>query len=142
MVKQFLRLFTLVASIVIFFDQLTKFLINWFQPQLQWGLIAIHVTQNTGAGFGILQGKTIGLAVVSLFIALVVIFNYDRIAKEKSAQILFALFLGGVVGNFIDRLFRGYVIDFIDIGFWPTFNIADAAITVSAFGLLIYYWKK
>ena len=57
-------------------------------------------------------------------------------------QLLWGVFLGGVIGNLVDRLMRGVVIDFIDLGFWPAFNIADAAITVSTIGLIIYYWDR
>ena len=46
------------------------------------------------------------------------------------------------MGNLLDRLFRGSVIDFIDLQFWPVFNVADAAITVAVVGLVIYYWKE
>ena len=60
----------------------------------------------------------------------------------KYAQYLFALFLGGVIGNLIDRAFRGYVIDFISFKFWPAFNIADACISIAVIGLIIYFWKK
>ncbi|MEK6846425.1 MAG: signal peptidase II [Nanoarchaeota archaeon] len=55
---------------------------------------------------------------------------------------LWALFLGGALGNLMDRWLRGFVIDFIDLKFWPVFNVADAAITVSVIGLVIYYWKR
>ena len=52
------------------------------------------------------------------------------------------LFLGGVVGNMFDRLIRGRVVDFIDFTYWPAFNVADAALTVSAIGLVIYFWNE
>ena len=70
------------------------------------------------------------------------IYYYNRIPKEKSAQALSGLFLGGVAGNLIDRVLRQYVVDFIDLGFWPVFNVADAAISVSVVGLIVYFWKK
>ena len=65
-----------------------------------------------------------------------------KIPKEKITQALFGLFLGGVAGNLIDRILRQYVVDFIDVGFWPVFNIADMAISVSVIGLVLYFWKK
>ena len=98
--------------------------------------------KNMGAGFGILQGKTFFLGIVSLVVAVTIISYYPRIPKEKIPQILFALFLGGVIGNLIDRFLRGYVIDFINFSFWPAFNIADSALTISVVGLVWYYWKK
>ena len=74
---------------------------------------------------------------------MIVIFFYKKkYRRKKVPQILFGLFLGGVVGNLIDRTLRGYVIDFIDPGFWSVFNIADLAISISVIGLVLYYWRK
>jgi len=98
------RLFWVIAAVVIIIDQLLKYLLSNFTSL---------ATRNTGAGFGILPGWNYLLALVSLIVAVVVIVYYKKIPQEKVPQILFALFLGGVVGNFIDRLFRGFVIDFI-----------------------------
>jgi len=146
MVNKFLRrkefLFIVVTLIVILLDQLSKYLIFTFKPNLKLVILKIQFIQNTGAGFGILKGQTFFLAIVSLIVALGVIIYYKKIPKEKYVQILFAVFLGGVVGNLIDRLFRKFVIDFINFGWWPAFNIADACISVSVVGLVMYYWKK
>ena len=79
---------------------------------------------------------------ISLIVAAGVVLYYKKIPKNKWEQVLFALFLGGVIGNLIDRLFRKFVIDFLDFSFWPAFNIADACITVSVIGLIVYYMKK
>jgi signal peptidase II len=81
-------------------------------------------------------------SLISLLVASGIIYYYAKIPSKPWPQVLWALFLGGVLGNLIDRLFRGYVIDFIDLGFWPAFNVADASITVSVIGLIIWYWKN
>jgi len=138
--KPYLILFTLIALSVIILDQLLKYLILYFQPQKDFGWVYIHLITNTGAGFGILAGQTIWLALVSLLVAIGIVCCYRYIPKQRTIQLLFALFLGGVIGNFIDRAFRGYVIDFIDFKWWPAFNLADAVLTISAIGLVIYYW--
>jgi len=135
-------LFIIISSAIFLLDQITKYLVELFKPQLNLGFLTIHYIQNTGAGFGILKSQTIILTIISFLVALAVILMYKKIPKEKLPQILFAVFLGGVVGNFIDRLLRRFVIDFIDLSFWPAFNIADAAITVSVIGLVIYYWRE
>lgn len=135
-------IFSVVAVSVVLVDQLLKYLVLYFQPQQDWGWLAIHLVTNTGAGFGLFADKTIWLALVSFFVAAGILYSYRYIPKQYSIQILFALFLGGVVGNFIDRAFRGYVIDFIDLKWWPAFNVADAALTISAIGLVIYYWYE
>ena len=131
-----------ITLIVVLLDQLTKFLIYKFKPNWDLLILKIQFIQNTGAGFGILKGQTFWLGIISLIVALGIIFSYNRIPKEKWIQVLFATFLGGVIGNLIDRFFRKFVIDFINFGFWPAFNIADACISVSVVGLVIYFWKK
>jgi len=140
--KPFLELFILITTFVVILDQLLKYLILVFLPQTDLGWLYIHLVTNTGAGFGILAGKTIWLALVSLLVAIGIIYFYRHIPKQRNIQILFALFLGGVIGNFIDRTFRGYVIDFIDLKWWPAFNLADAVLTISVIGLVIYYWNE
>jgi len=104
----------------------------------------LHATyiQNTGAGFGILKGWNTILIFISLIIIGIILFYFDRIIKEKSIHIPIALILGGAIGNLIDRIFLGYVIDFIDFRIWPAFNIADSCITIGALWLIIYLWKK
>ena len=140
--KRYAILFTAVALVTIVLDQLAKYLIATMKPAWDLGFLSIHFVQNTGAGFGILKGQMALLAVISTIVVTAVIFYYHKIPQEKLAQVLFGSFLGGVAGNLIDRIFRQYVVDFIDVGFWPVFNIADAAISVSVVGLVLYYWKE
>src|SRR3989344_5204458 len=140
--KKYLPLFLAVAGLTIFFDQLTKYFISTTRPEWKLGFLQIHFVYNTGAGFGILKGQMGILAIISALVALAVILFYKRIPKEKIAQALFGLFLGRVVGNLLDRVIRGYVVDFFDVGFWPVFNVADVAISVSVIGLVLYFWRK
>jgi signal peptidase II len=148
MVTDFLRrhkfelIFGAITLLIIGLDQLLKYIILLSTPSINIGILTIHLVQNTGAGFGILKNQTLLLGIISLCVALAVLFNYHKIQKEYLLQVLWGTFFGGVIGNLIDRLFRKVVIDFIDFGFWPAFNVADAAITISVIGLVIYYWKK
>ncbi|HIH12346.1 TPA: signal peptidase II [Candidatus Woesearchaeota archaeon] len=135
-------LFFGIALLVVALDQLTKYIIITRNVSWSSALFQIHLVKNTGAGFGILKGQILLLGFISLVVALIIIFAHKKISQEKIPLLLFSLLLGGVIGNFIDRMFRHYVIDFIDVGFWPVFNIADAAITVSIIILVIYYWRK
>lgn len=132
------RLFWSITVLLVVLDQIVKYIVDTVQPNA----FIFRVTYNTGAGFGILQSQTILLAIISLLVASSVIYYYSKIPEQKYPQVLWALFLGGVIGNLIDRFLRGYVIDFIDVGFWPSFNLADASITVSVIGLIIYCWKS
>ena len=138
--KEFL--FSLIAIIVIILDQLTKYLVLKFQPYFGFRYLKITFIKNTGAGFGILKDNALLLGIVSLMVAVLVIVYYKKIPTEKIPQILFAVFLGGVVGNLLDRFFRGYVIDFINLSFWPAFNIADSALSIAVVGLVIYSIKE
>ncbi len=140
--KNYLILFVAVALATLFLDQLTKYYIALKMPEWRLGFLFIHFVNNTGAGFGILKGQMVVLAIISTIVLMAIIYYYNKIPKEKWAQALFGLFLGGVAGNLIDRVLRQYVVDFIDLGFWPVFNLADAAISVSVIGLVLYYWKK
>lgn len=131
-------LFWSTAAIIIVLDQISKILFDYFRPQSTY----FHLVQNTGAGFGILKGQTLWLALISFIVALVIIFNYRKISPLPFPQLLWGLFLGGVMGNLIDRALRGYVIDFIDLQVWPAFNVADSAITVAMIGLVWWHWKE
>lgn len=127
---------------IILIDQLTKYLVLKFQPAFSSKYLAIHLVKNTGAGFGIFKDQAFVLAIVSLAVAITIIYLYPSFPKTNLVQFSAALFLGGTIGNMIDRITKEYVIDFIDFSFWPAFNMADAAITMGAIGLIIYYWKK
>ena len=140
--KNFVKLFASISLITVFVDQILKYIISLYTPNISLGILNIHLVKNTGAGFGILQGQTILLGIISLLVSLLIIFFYHKIPQEKWVQALFAFFLGGVVGNGIDRLFRNAVIDFIDFGWWPAFNIADMAISIAGIGLVVYYMKN
>ena len=140
--KKYLIIFITIVLFTVLLDQLTKFYIASKMPEWKLGFLLIHFVDNTGAGFGILKGQMAILAIISAVVAMGVIYFYHKIPKEKITQALFGLFLGGVTGNLIDRILRQYVVDFIDVGFWPVFNIADMAISVSVIGLVLYFWKK
>lgn len=140
--KSYLPLFGSVTLLIIFVDQLSKYLVVLKQPQINAFFLTIHAVYNTGAGFGILQNNTTALAIISTLVTLIILLTYKKIPNHQEAQIFMALFLGGTIGNLFDRVFRKVVIDFIDLAFWPAFNIADMAITIGALGLIIYFWKN
>lgn len=128
--------------IVIAADQLSKFLVYGNQAELIRGFLEINAVKNTGMGFGMMQGQnTIIIFLTLIFIGLVM-YYYDRIPKNKTLTIFTAMLLGGAIGNLIDRVFLGFVRDFIDFSFWPAFNIADASITIAGIALIIFMLKK
>lgn len=137
-----LRFFIGFTSLVLIIDQVLKYLVRWYNPHFSSKFLKIQLITNTGAGFGILKDSTALLTLISLAVAIAFIYYYNQIPKENSIQTFYALFLGGVIGNLIDRFLFGQVTDFIDPSFWPAFNIADAAITIGVIGIILRTWKK
>jgi signal peptidase II len=138
-------LFFLIALLLVLLDQLIKILV---ENRLDVGesipiisnVFHISLTHNTGMAFGILGGQ----AALSMWIAIivigVVIYYFDEVT-EPISRIALALILGGTIGNFIDRLKFGWVVDYLDFRIWPVFNLADMALTVGVVILIIMFWK-
>jgi signal peptidase II len=144
MVTKYHYWFISTALMVIILDQLSKYFVKKFfmQPVTLTSFFSIVTIQNSGAGFGVLQGKRFFLIIISLVVITLILLYYKNIEHTLMPQLLWALILGGAVGNFIDRLFVGTVTDFLNVTFWPAFNIADASITIGVIGMIFYYWKK
>lgn len=138
----------LTAFSIVLIDQLTKFLIKAnFQLNESIPIInnIFHLTyiNNFGAGFGILQQQKWILVFISIIVIGLIFYYLDKIKeKELLLQVLVGFILGGTTGNLIDRLYYGYVIDFLDFQVWPIFNIADSFVTIGVIGLIIYLWDK
>jgi len=137
----------LIAGAVIALDQLVKFFVAKMQLYTSIKIIPniLHFTysHNTGAGFGILKGNNLLLIWLSIAIIGGIFYYLNKISKKDILPKLgFGFVLGGAIGNLIDRIAFGHVIDFIDFRIWPTFNIADSFISIGAVLLIIYYWKK
>jgi len=147
MKNKYITIFS-IAIIAILIDQITKFLIKTnFQLNESLAIIKniFHLTyiHNFGAGFGILQQQKWILIFISLLVIGVIFYYLDRIKKkEVLLQVLVGFTLGGTVGNLIDRVTYGFVIDFIDFRIWPIFNAADSFVTIGVIGLVIYLWKE
>jgi len=136
------------ALIIILIDQLSKFFVRTnFQLNQSIPVIdnIFHLTyiQNTGAGFGILKSQALILIFISVAVIGIILYNFDKIKNnETSLQILAGFVLGGTIGNLINRLAYGHVIDFLDFQIWPIFNFADSFVTIGVIGLIIYLWDK
>ena len=117
--------------IVAFLDQITKFLITN-------KLLNIAFITNTGSIFGLFQGYTNALVWLSIMIIGIFIYNHSKIEKSDIlVRLSSGMIVGGIIGNLIDRVMYGAVIDFIDLGIWPLFNIADTSITLGVIMLII-----
>ena len=134
----------LIIIAVIFLDQFTKWLVklnfNAADSLSLFKLLNLAYVTNTGSAFGVLKGANSYLIFFSLIVLGLIMFYWDKImSKEK---IFFALIAGGIIGNLIDRISYGYVIDFIHFTFWPAFNVADSALTIGIIGLILINWKE
>ena len=141
----FWSLFTVFA--VVFLDRVTKI---FFSKILALGesipivrhVLHMTLVRNTGIAFGLFkdQGAVfILIPIIAIVLLAYNIFYYKSNAEKLSRLYIigFSLILGGAIGNLVDRIVYGYVIDFIDFRIWPVFNIADSAITVGAFIIAI-----
>ena len=136
------------ALFVVFLDQFTKFLIKQnFQLNHSIPIIKniFHLTYvtNTGSAFGLFKNLNVFFVFFSIIVIIVIFYYLKRVIEnEKVLQFAVGLLLGGTIGNLIDRIAYGHVIDFIDFRIWPVFNIADSAVTISVILLIILLWKK
>ena len=135
----------LIALVVIALDQLTKRAVQQnlalgeallvFPP---WDFVRIVHWVNTGAAFGIFQGGNAVLIGLTAAITLAILVYYQTLPEGHLFQrICLALMVGGSIGNLINRLTLGYVVDFVAVGRFPVFNLADSCVTVSVILLLI-----
>ncbi len=137
----------ILSIIFLIVDQITKILVvNSLVPgeniEIIKNIFNIIYTNNTGAAFSILLGKRIFLIVVAVLIIGVLLYYIKRNKIEKKIDIIALSFvIGGSLGNLIDRIVRGYVIDFISIKIgnynFPIFNVADILIVIGVFLLLL-----
>ena len=135
--------FILISINVIIFDQLTKHIINNnLKSLINRDLIffSIDYVKNYGAAFNLLSGSRIILSIISVIISIILL--YFILNKKNISNIhlfSYSFILGGTIGNGLDRVFKGYVIDFINLNFikFPIFNIADISINIG-FILILY----
>lgn len=140
-------LYILIIAAIVIVDQLTKiavvanFALGDSVPIL--GFIHFTYVRNTGAAFSILPDST-WFFIVMTFIVLGVLLVLWRRDFVRPYRLSLAIIIGGAIGNLIDRIVRGFVVDFIDFGWFPVFNIADTAVVcgVILFCIQILFFGK
>ncbi len=138
----------LISILIILSDQFTKNIININHKSLinnDLIFFSIDYVKNYGAAFNILNGSRIFLSTVSIIVTLVLIYFILNKNNLSNLDLLsYSFILGGTIGNAIDRVTKGYVIDFINLNFinFPVFNIADISINIGLifiiYGLIKY----
>ena len=135
-----------IVLIIILLDQLTKRAVQnalplgemwspwpWLEPYAR----IVH-WYNTGAAFGIFQGMGGIFTIIAVIVSAAIIYYFPRVpAEDWTLRIAMGLQMGGALGNMIDRLTQGYVVDFISIGTFAVFNVADSSITIGVLILLL-----
>jgi signal peptidase II len=141
-----------IALVVLTVDQLSKW---WVITHMQLGeswspaaflrpIAALTYVTNTGVAFGLFPGGgNIFVGVAMLAIVAIVAFYAHLAVGRRLMQLALGLTVGGAIGNLLDRLIHGHVIDFIDLRVWPVFNLADSSIVVAML-ILAYYllWQE
>lgn len=128
-----------IVAFVLAVDQFTKYIAaKYLMPIGTLPIIKnfFHLTylENRGAAFGILQNKTLFFIIITIIVGGILIYSMFKLPGNAAYKYTLAMILGGAIGNLVDRIRLGYVIDFIDFKFFPAvFNIADSFIVVGAF---------
>ncbi len=163
LVKDYLFL-AIIAAVIVILDQYTKTLVrdtipvggfwspwDWLTPIAR----IVHIN-NTGVAFGMFQGQNLLFSILAMIVSVAIIYYFPRVpSSEWIVRLALAMMLAGAVGNlidrvtqpytvsnFFDRIRQGYVTDFISVGNFAIFNIADSSITVGVGVLLLGVWLQ
>jgi signal peptidase II len=141
-------IFLIIAACVVALDQITKL---WIRSHITLyesvpviGCLSLNNVRNTGSAFGLFVNQGFLLALIGVVGVLAILLFYRYFSKSSLLGIsALSLIFGGAIGNLIDRFRFGFVTDFIDVRLWrnyhwPTFNVADSAITVGSIMLLVF----
>ena len=141
----------LITISIVAIDRITKsFFSHLLYPGESFpiikGVFQMTLVHNTGIAFGLFKDQGIVFIVIPFILIILLIFNiyfyrHNNQALTRHYIIAFSLILAGAIGNLIDRISYGYVIDFFDFIVWPVFNVADSAITIGAVMIAIECFK-
>jgi len=138
----------LIALSLLFLDQFSKYLIRQ-ELAVAESIPVInrifHITyvENRGIAFGLFpQGHSLFIIISLIIILVVVFFERKKVLKSPWERFCLGLVLGGALGNVIDRLRFGFVIDFLDFRVWPVFNLADSGVCIGGILMAFFLLKK
>lgn len=137
-------MYIFIGTILVIIDQLIKYIVNnnmlLGQPYpLIEDFLNITYVRNTGIAFGLFKNNNLFMIIVISIILIILLYFYKK-EKNKvfTLNIAVTLLVSGAVGNLIDRIYYGFIIDYIDFTFWPAFNIADSLIVIGSILLAVY----
>jgi signal peptidase II len=138
-----------IAGVIVALDQWTKYLVRsnlgigeiW----VPWEWLAPYARivnwYNTGVAFGMFQNANLFFAILAIIVSIGIIIFFPQVEEsERVLRLALSMQLGGALGNLLDRLFVGHVTDFISVGSFPVFNVADSCISVGVAVLLLGIW--
>jgi signal peptidase II len=139
------------AALIVALDQWTKWLVRtnlpfdsmWLPSSLSWLSPYARIVHwsNSGAAFGSFQNGNTVFTILATIVVALILYYFPRIdTKDWTLRLALILQLAGAAGNLVDRLLKGKVTDFISIGTFPVFNIADSSITIGVIVLLLGVW--
>ena len=130
----------LILVTLVLVDQLSKLIVFSNNISMDFKIFAINIVRNNGAVWGLFKDSNTIFVWISLIAIGVLIYAHQQIPEK--ACVFYVLLFGGIIGNLIDRVFMGFVIDFIDFKIWPVFNFADAYITIGVIGMIVLMWRE
>lgn len=140
-----------IASVIVLLDQWTKSLVRaniplggrWLPDSLEWLSPYARIVHwyNTGAAFGLFKEGGMVFTVLAFIVIGLILYYYPQVeGADWSLRLAMSMQLGGAIGNLVDRLTIGHVTDFISIGTFAVFNVADASISIGAAVLFVGIW--
>src|SRR5512141_292889 len=143
----------MIAVVIVALDQWTKWLVrtnipagaSWLPDSLKWLSPYARIVHwyNRGAAFGMFQQGNMVFTVLAFIVIAAIIYYYPQISSvDWPLRLAMSMQMGGAIGNLVDRLTVGRVTDFISIGTFPVFNVADASISVGVVVLILGVWWK
>lgn len=141
----------MIAGVIVALDQWTKWLVrinipagqSWLPESLQWLSPYARIVHwyNRGAAFGMFQEGGMVFTVLAFIVIAAILYYYPQVSRaDWPLRLAMSMQLGGALGNLIDRLTIGHVTDFVSVGTFPVFNVADASISVGCVVLLLGVW--
>lgn len=141
----------MIAAVIVALDQWTKWLVrtnipagqSWLPESLEWLSPYARIVHwyNRGAAFGMFQEGSMVFTVLAFIVIAAILYYYPQVSHvDWPLRLAMSMQLAGATGNLIDRLARGHVTDFISVGTFPVFNIADSSISVGCVVLLVGVW--